>query len=1055
MEEQIQLLPRLWRYSLLSASLSSRANSYPKEFFLALVGLGRSGEAIGLAELLVDSDKKLHLLCEIGIAMYQRNEREGKTVIQRAHQIAMANIQIADRNRALRSISKAFTHINCWEDAQATALTIDNEQEQATTVRDLALTQAQNGYWNTARSTILLITHAVERSNALRALVQMLAQEGEQARLHEVIEEARANIQYIVKDEDRHRVLHELSIELTKAGFYEVARSMIGEITTPGEQVTALAAYAAILARIAGPNHAIPIFAEARSLTTLISDGKEQAWALSTLTRGFAEAGLWTLAQETANSISMSADRDGALHILTERLALAKEWDKAIEISATIADPVIRALSLRTIALKLAQTGQTMHARTVFEAAEETTLAIPVQDQTIIFRAVTSALAQVRMWKEARRTASKLVAVPEDYTWALHTIAKYLCQAHLWKQAHDTINELPTREVKVIALCNLCIYLIEAQLGPEAEAAFAAARQSADTVTSDETQAHALASLAEDLIHNQHWAAARCVTDMIEAKTRRLETMRLLGYALIEAQQWSEAQIINGLLSHISRINELDAAIAIGLARSRQWEAAQNAISGIMETSLCDGALVALAAAFTSAGQWNDAGATVIRISDEQLRVRAEIDFATALVKNGRWEEAKGRVYDFLFEIQLVEVLCALAVAFVQYGQTNEASLSLQEAYDIASKLSNTEKQDTAFHLFLTTLIHTQRWEEAITFTRTITENRRKRNLSTFSKDPYQTLAKGLMKAGRWREAQTAINAISEHPYGHYYIRQREFRRLVIALVANREWSEARQIIAMMYTSHELIEAYIALGVALSQNNLHLEAIEALILARDTAVKLSDMNERFHMLCTCAVSFSSTGMSSHTFETLIAAKAIIGHIRDKRQQAELFRELVATFARAQFWSEAQELAAEIMNDEERAEVLHDLVVILVNQKRWKEAFLLACSISNEVHRSNSLFNLVASWSHDQYWEEALTAIQEIKDREIRANGILLVIKDLINAGFTARAVNLLRNQWRKTQDREFLLALLQCSTPILREHPEITLQITESFSWVDAHLVIG
>src|SRR5260221_5237651 len=64
-DEGMALLPRLWQYTLLRCSLTSRADRYPEEAFRLLVLLGRKQEALGLAELLTDPARKVRVLQHI------------------------------------------------------------------------------------------------------------------------------------------------------------------------------------------------------------------------------------------------------------------------------------------------------------------------------------------------------------------------------------------------------------------------------------------------------------------------------------------------------------------------------------------------------------------------------------------------------------------------------------------------------------------------------------------------------------------------------------------------------------------------------------------------------------------------------------------------------------------------------------------------------------------------------------------------------------------------------------------------------------------------------
>lgn len=65
LDEQLQLLPRFWRYSLLRTRLASRADAYPDELYQAMVRQGRVQEVIGLLELLNDQKRKIRLFVEL------------------------------------------------------------------------------------------------------------------------------------------------------------------------------------------------------------------------------------------------------------------------------------------------------------------------------------------------------------------------------------------------------------------------------------------------------------------------------------------------------------------------------------------------------------------------------------------------------------------------------------------------------------------------------------------------------------------------------------------------------------------------------------------------------------------------------------------------------------------------------------------------------------------------------------------------------------------------------------------------------------------------------
>ncbi|HEU4325913.1 MAG TPA: hypothetical protein VFS21_22425 [Roseiflexaceae bacterium] len=91
----LEWLPQLWRYSLLRCSLASQADSYPPGLIPLLAELGRAQEAIGLAELLTDVQRKAETLARISVVL----ERQGLTT--EAQQLAARVITFTSTHRAI------------------------------------------------------------------------------------------------------------------------------------------------------------------------------------------------------------------------------------------------------------------------------------------------------------------------------------------------------------------------------------------------------------------------------------------------------------------------------------------------------------------------------------------------------------------------------------------------------------------------------------------------------------------------------------------------------------------------------------------------------------------------------------------------------------------------------------------------------------------------------------------------------------------------------------------------------------------------------------------
>jgi hypothetical protein len=76
--EEMALLPRLWQYTLLRCSLTSRADRYPETAFRLLVLLERKQEALGLAELLTDPAKQVRVLQHIAEQLREQASQESE-----------------------------------------------------------------------------------------------------------------------------------------------------------------------------------------------------------------------------------------------------------------------------------------------------------------------------------------------------------------------------------------------------------------------------------------------------------------------------------------------------------------------------------------------------------------------------------------------------------------------------------------------------------------------------------------------------------------------------------------------------------------------------------------------------------------------------------------------------------------------------------------------------------------------------------------------------------------------------------------------------------------
>ena len=112
----LELLPQLWRYTLLGCSLTSHADKYPIEAFVALVLLNRESEAVNLAELLTKLDFKAEVLLRIAkqFGMQQRREQEYLQMLLRASEVTRMLKENEDYTGLLKELILELVKAHLW-----------------------------------------------------------------------------------------------------------------------------------------------------------------------------------------------------------------------------------------------------------------------------------------------------------------------------------------------------------------------------------------------------------------------------------------------------------------------------------------------------------------------------------------------------------------------------------------------------------------------------------------------------------------------------------------------------------------------------------------------------------------------------------------------------------------------------------------------------------------------------------------------------------------------------------------------------------------------------
>jgi tetratricopeptide (TPR) repeat protein len=184
------LLPRLWQYTLLRCSLTSRADTYPLTAFRLLVLLKRKQEALGLAELLTDPAKKMQALLQIAKQLREQSDqgKEWLALLLRAGEIARTIEKSYPRAEALRELGTALAQAQQWERAEAVIGTIEHSDLRAEALAALGTALAQAQQWERAHAVIGTIEHSDRRAGALAELAAEMAEAGEDEMLLHLIQ---------------------------------------------------------------------------------------------------------------------------------------------------------------------------------------------------------------------------------------------------------------------------------------------------------------------------------------------------------------------------------------------------------------------------------------------------------------------------------------------------------------------------------------------------------------------------------------------------------------------------------------------------------------------------------------------------------------------------------------------------------------------------------------------------------------------------------------------------------------------------------------------------
>jgi len=119
---------------------------------------------------------------------------------------------------------------------------------------------------------------------------------------------------------------------------------------------------------------------------------------------------------------------------------------------------------------------------------------------------------------------------------------------------------------------------------------------------------------------------------------------------------------------------------------------------------------------------------------------------------------------------------------------------------------------------------------------------------------------------------------------------------------------------------------------------------------------------------------------------------------------------------------------------------------------WQEIKHLIGSISDEKRKVKALVNLSTALAQAQHWQEAEQVIGSISIKEDKAEALVNLSTALAQYNDYHRLVQLVQQEWLRAKSREETFLLFPLAFNLLHHSPDLGIDLTNAFFWVDRFL---
>ncbi|HET8911058.1 MAG TPA: AAA family ATPase, partial [Ktedonobacteraceae bacterium] len=827
LNESLDYLPRLWRYTLLRSSLISRADSYPPEAFRLMMVLGQEEKALGLAELLTREEDKVAALLQIAPFIFAQagRQQEAMQLFLRIEQIA-PQIQKSDLHiRALRMLATALGEAGCWIEAEQVVMQIavseqqiwalstlgealaktelrseaervwqvaeqmigqlDKDEQRSWSQRGLGVVMAKSGYLKESEQVASQIEKSYQKAWALSALAEAYLDIGQVEEFERVWQAIEGLIPQIEKESQKTAVLRGLAELLAKAERWTVAElkwketeRLIQQVGAIYQKVVALYALGESLLKSGYKDEAARIWEDAHSIVPGIMQKDQKPRVQRVMSIALAKAERWDEAAKVAAQIVVFEEKIKALQSLSASLTKASRWKEAEQTISWIEQQPERIQALSALGVALAEAGQQEEAQ--------------------------------RIWSEAERLISQ-TGKSDRNTWILQALGESLVQAghredaeQLWSEAERLIQEMEPDHLRAYALSTLSEILART-------ACYNQARRIISQIEDSYQKSRALRALSESLAHAGSYEEAESVIYWIEKSDQKARAWQTLGEVLAQSRRneeaehaWQETERIIAQIEKSYQRNWYLSRLANALIVAGARKEAERIAQVLERMDLKAQTLQALGDSYMQTGEreeaqriWKEAEHVMFQIRDGYQQAEALRSLGESLARSGFREEAE-RVWG---EVERV---------IQQNGTTYQKAESLRVLGESWLEIANREKAEML-------------WSEAGSMIQQIGIGYQKANALT-------DLGALMAKLERWQEAEQAwTEAEQVLQQGEAIIKKsRALHGLGKALMNVKHWQAAERVILQIEDVEQKATALRELSEALVQTGNLPEAVNLL-----------------------------------------------------------------------------------------------------------------------------------------------------------------------------------------------------------------------------------